>query len=160
MNNAKERPAFLFPGSKILSDIFRVPEVIRRANTLPAMSRIEGAAIIHSISQGFINDWGNKIKDWSGEYFRTKPVKILVDDEPVELIIHSGKERKDVSVLARLHGQEENLPILLNVNLEPHDVSTENGNGEKASLGEIRLMLGLLSTIGESLSKLPQEATK
>lgn len=159
MNNAENRPAFLFPESQVLTDIFRTPEVIRRANTLPAMSRVEGAAIIFSISQDFINNWGDKMKNWSGEYFRTEPVKALVNGEPVELIIHSGKDRKDVSILVRLHEQDTNLPILLDVNLKPHDVSAENGNSEKASLEEIRLTLGLLSTIGESLSKIPQKFT-
>ena len=162
MNNGKENQTNHLLKSEVLKNIFRMPEVMRRARTMPSMSETQGAAIVLNIGQEFAAKWGNKINDCQGQYFRTEPVRISVNDEHVNLMIQSEKGRNEISILVEMADiHEKEISILFSVDFDNfkmmNPITAKNINGEKASLEEIRLALGLLSVIGESLAELPEK---
>ena len=149
MSNTKEAFINHLPAKQVLKDILRAPEIEEEHWLLDKNL----ADLFLTESERIISRWGNKMGESPDAYFRTEPVKLWVGNEKVHLIVHSGKENEDFSILAKIGDQsEDNLPVLFFVRSEPF-LEVRNGNRKNATTEEICSALKLLAFVDKSLSK-------
>lgn len=154
MSNIKEFRINSFPETEVLKDIFRTPEIQKRAAEFDGTvsSSGEGFSLIYKKARGILDILGHKEKGVFifNDYFQTEPVRLPIGNRQVDLSLDARGDKSEIAVLAKIVGMDgSNIPILFSAFIKGHRIKAESGNAKILTRDEVSLALGLLSFMAE-----------
>ena len=104
-------------------------------------------------SKRIIKSHGKKIGESPNECYETEPVKRIVDNEKVDVVVHMGKEEESFDIRVKMpEGSSEREMKLYFVN--PKDnIRIKDNRSRNLVPGTAILALGLLESVERSLNK-------